>query len=215
MSESLTRSKPPLPDPQLETAQALHGEALRMSALVANLLDMARLQSGEVKLNLEWQVLEEAVGTALRLSAASLVGHRVATRIPADFPLLRFDAVLLERVLCNLLENAAKYTPCGSCIDISAALCGTWASLTIADDGPGVAPGREEEMFEKFTRGEREAARSGVGLGLAICRAIVEAHGGRIGYAASALGGAAFIITLPLGQPPSTPELEMDTRTTL
>ncbi|WP_426176917.1 two-component system sensor histidine kinase KdpD [Massilia sp. TWR1-2-2] len=215
LSESLTRSKPLLPDAQLEMAQGLHSEALRMSALVANLLDMARLQSGEVKLNLEWQVLEEAVGTALRLTSSSLCNHLVTTNIPADFPLIRFDAVLLERVLCNLLENAAKYTVSGSRIDISAALVGTLATLTVADNGPGVAPGREEEMFEKFTRGEREAARSGVGLGLAICRAIVEAHGGQIGYARSDLGGAAFIITLPLGQPPSTPELEMDIRNTL
>ena len=215
LSESLTRSKPVLPVAQLDMAHALHGEALRMSALVANLLDMARLQSGEVKLQLEWQVLEEAVGTALRLTSSSLSNHIVTTSIPVDLPLIRFDAVLLERVLCNLLENAAKYTVPGSSIDICAALRGTWVRLTIADNGPGVAPGREEEMFEKFTRGERESARSGVGLGLAICRAIVEAHGGRISYARSDLGGAAFIITLPLGQPPSTPDLDMDTRNTV
>jgi two-component system sensor histidine kinase KdpD len=192
-------------------AQGLHNEALRMSALVSNLLEMARLQSGEVKLNLEWQVLEEAVGTALRLSAASLRGHVVTGSIPADFPLVRFDAVLLERVLCNLLENAGKYTQPGSRIDISAVVQGSSAALTVADDGPGVASAMEETMFEKFTRGERETARNGVGLGLAICRAIVEAHGGTIEYARSDLGGAAFIFTLPLGQPPSTPALEIFT----
>ena len=213
LSESLTRAKPALPAAQMDMAQGLHGEALRMSALVANLLDMARLESGEVKLRLEWQVLEEAVGTALRLTAASLREHVVTTSIPSAMPLIKFDAVLLERVLCNLLENAAKYTPSGSRIDIGAALHGATVTLTIADNGPGVAPGREEEMFEKFTRGERESARSGVGLGLAICRAIVEAHGGKIRYARSDLGGAAFVISLPLGQPPSTPDLEIDTRT--
>jgi two-component system sensor histidine kinase KdpD len=214
LSESLTRSRPPLPEPQLDMAQGLHSEALRMSALVANLLDMARLQSGQVKLQMEWQSVEEAVGTALRLTAALLSEHRVTTNLPSDFPLLRFDAVLLERVLCNLLENAAKYTAPGSRIDIRAALRGNLATLTIADDGPGVAPGREEEMFEKFTRGERESARSGVGLGLAICRSIIEAHGGTIGYARSDLGGAAFIITLPLGRPPSTAGLEVEPRST-
>lgn len=208
LSESLSRSRPPLADAQLDMALSLHGEALRMSALVANLLDMARLQSGEIKLQLEWQVLEEAVGTALRLTAPQLAGHVVTSHIGADFPLLRFDAVLVERVLCNLLENAAKYTPLGSTIEFSAAIHGNWAALTVADDGPGVAPGREEEMFEKFTRGERESARSGVGLGLAICRAIVEAHGGKISCARSSMGGAAFIITLPLGQPPSTENLD-------
>ena len=210
LSETLARSRPALADAQLEMAHSLHGEALRMNALVANLLDMARLQSGEIKLQLEWQTIEEAVGTALRLCAKPLELYRVTTRIPHDFPLIRFDAVLLERVLCNLLENAAKYTPAGSHIDISAALRSGNAVLTVADNGPGVPAGREEAMFEKFTRGERESARSGVGLGLAICRAIVEAHGGSIAYARSPLDGAAFIITLPLGQPPSTPAPEAE-----
>ena len=214
LSETLTRSKPALPAAQLQMAAGLHSEAQRMSALVSNLLDMARLQSGEVKLRLEWQVVEEAVGTALRLCAAQLSEHIVTTSIAPDFPLLRFDAVLLERVLCNLLENAAKYTATGSRIDVGAALRATSATLTIADDGPGVVRGREEEMFEKFTRGERESTSSGVGLGLAICRAIVEAHGGTISYARSNLGGAAFIITLPLGQPPVVSEVETDSRNT-
>ncbi len=212
LSESLTRARPPLPPSQLALAAGLHDEALRMSALVANLLDMARLQSGQVKLNLEWQALEEAVGTALRLCAAPLAGHSVTTAIPTDFPLLRFDAVLLERVLCNLLENAAKYTPPGSAIDIAAALHGAWATLTVSDNGPGVPPGREEEMFDKFTRGETESARTGIGLGLAICRAIVEAHGGRISHARPDAGGASFIIMLPLGQPPATPDLDIEPR---
>ena len=215
LSESLTRSRPALGAAQQELAQALHDEALRMSALVANLLDMARLQSGEIRLHLEWQALEEAAGTALRLSASLLGAHTVTTGIPQDFPLVRFDAVLLERVLCNLLENAAKYTMPGSRIDISAALNEDYATLTVADDGSGIAPGREEEMFEKFTRGERESARSGVGLGLAICRAIVEAHGGRIRYGRSMLGGAAFIVSLPLGLAPSTPDIDIESRSPL
>jgi len=210
LSESLARAQPALAPAQLEMAQGLHGEALRMSALVTNLLDMARLQSGQVTLRREWQALEEAVGTALRLTSAQLAGHVVETSIPADFPLLRFDAVLFERVLCNLLENAAKHTPPGSRIEIRAALHGAAATLTVADDGPGVAPGREEAMFEKFTRGEREAARSGVGLGLAICRAIVGAHGGSIACTRSDMGGAAFVIALPLEQPPQAgPEMDV------
>lgn len=209
LSESLARAQPALAPAQLEMAQGLHGEALRMSALVTNLLDMARLQGGQVTLRCEWQVLEEAVGTALRLTSAQLAGHVVTTSIPADFPLLRFDAVLFERVLCNLLENAAKHTPPGSRIELRAALHGGVATLTVADDGPGVAPGREEAMFEKFTRGEREAARGGVGLGLAICRAIIKAHGGSIACTRSDMGGAAFVITLPLGQPPQA-DAEMD-----
>jgi two-component system sensor histidine kinase KdpD len=208
LSESLAGSKPALAPSQLDMAAALHDEALRMSALVSNLLDMARIQSGEVKFNLQWQPLEEVVGSALRAVGSLLKGHQVRTRLPPELPLLRYDAVLIERVLCNLLENAAKYTPPGSRIEISAELHGAWINIMVYDDGPGLPHGREEAIFEKFTRGERESAKPGVGLGLAICRAIVEAHGGRIAAAPSPLGGAAFTITLPLGTPPAMPELE-------
>ncbi|MQA21411.1 two-component system sensor histidine kinase KdpD [Rugamonas rivuli] len=210
LSETLAGSRPPLAPAQLETAALLHDEALRMSALVSNLLDMARIQSGEVKFNLQWQALEEVVGSALRASGSLLQGHVVRTRLPPGLPLLSYDAVLIERVLCNLLENAAKYTPAGARIEIAAELRGAWIDIIVYDDGPGLPHGREEAVFEKFTRGERESAKPGVGLGLAICRAIVEAHGGRIHAAASPLGGAAFVITLPLGTPPAMPELEIE-----
>jgi len=210
LSESLAGSRPPLSSAQQELAQALHDEALRMSTLVANLLDMARIQSGEVKFNLQWQALEEVVGSALRASALQLKGHVVRTALSPDLPLLRFDAVLIERVLCNLLENAAKYTPPGSQITVTAELRGALAQVMVYDDGPGLPAGREEAIFEKFTRGERESAKPGVGLGLAICRAIVEAHGGTIQAAPSPAGGAAFVLTLPLGTPPSMPELDAE-----
>jgi two-component system sensor histidine kinase KdpD len=208
LSESLAGSKPPLTPAQLGLACSLHEEALRMGALVANLLDMARIQSGEVKFNLQWQALEEVVGSALRASASQLKEHGVSTRLPPDLPLVRFDAVLIERVLCNLLENAAKYTPPGSRITIAAELHGLWINVTVADDGPGLPHGREEAVFEKFTRGERESAKPGVGLGLAICRAIIEAHGGTIRAAASPEGGAAFVFALLLGTPPAMPEAD-------
>ena len=208
LSEALTRSRPELDATQLGMAQNLHDEALRMSALVSNLLDMARIQSGEVKFNLEWQALEEVVGSALRASASQLKRHQVVTRLPADLPLLRFDAVLLERVLCNLAENAAKYTPDGSRIVIAAAPRGEMVEVTVCDNGPGLPHGREEAIFEKFTRGERESATSGVGLGLAICRAIIEAHGGKIAACASPEGGAGFAFTLPRGLPPDLSNVE-------
>jgi two-component system sensor histidine kinase KdpD len=208
LSESLLRAKPPLPGEQLDTARVLHEEALRMKALVANLLDMARIESGQVKLNLQWQAIEEVVGSALQLCAKPLAGRAVSTSIASTVPLVRFDAVLLERVLCNLLENAAKYTPPGARIEVGAAVRGTDLALTVADDGPGVPAGREEAIFEKFTRGERESAKPGVGLGLAICRAIVEAHGGAIVAGRSPLGGALLTVTLPLGTPPPAPALE-------
>ncbi|HJV02031.1 MAG TPA: two-component system sensor histidine kinase KdpD [Burkholderiaceae bacterium] len=208
MSEALAGARPPLAPAQLAQANALHDEARRMSALVANLLDMARIQSGEVTFNLQWQPLEEVVGSALRASGAQLKAHVVATRLAPDLPLLRLDAVLIERVLCNLLENAAKYTPPGSHVTVAAEPRGTWVDVMVYDDGPGLPHGREEAIFEKFTRGEKESAKPGVGLGLAICRAIVEAHGGKIVAAPSPAGGAAFVFSLPVGSPPPPPEPE-------
>ncbi|PUA20150.1 DUF4118 domain-containing protein [Glaciimonas sp. PCH181] len=229
LSESLVLAKPPLQSAQQGLAIALHDETLRMSALVTNLLDMARIQSGEVKLNLQWQPFEEVVGSALRASASALGGHTVETHVAHTLPLVRFDAVLIERVLCNLLENAAKYaplsfSPLAGTIDLSAVVTGRFLSVTVSDHGPGLPVGMEEAIFDKFTRGERESAKPGVGLGLAICRAIVEAHGGTIhargggslhpdlhaaaGADADANTGAAFTFTIPLGVPPSMPEPE-------
>jgi len=208
LSESLSQSRPPLAPQQLEVAQSLHDEALRMSALVANLLDMARIESGELKINLQWQPLEEVVGSALRHSGLQLKHHQVSTQLALELPLLRFDAVLVERVLCNLLENAAKYTPPGSSIVIYAVQRGEFVRVMVYDNGPGLPRGREEAIFEKFTRGEKESSKAGVGLGLAICRAIVEAHGGTIAADKSPLGGAAIVFTLPVGTPPQVPEIE-------
>jgi two-component system sensor histidine kinase KdpD len=203
LAESLTLAKPPLARAQVEIAEAMKDEAHRMSALVGNLLDMARIESGEVKLNLEWQPLEEVVGSALRAARGMLTNHRVEVSLPRDLPLVRLDALLIERVLVNLLENAAKYTPAGSRVSLSAEVVGDRMSLSVADDGPGLPPGREEAVFQKFTRGERESATPGVGLGLAICRAIVESHGGRITGQNRHGGGAVFTLSLPLGDPPA------------
>jgi two-component system sensor histidine kinase KdpD len=214
LSESLIRAKPALPACQRDTAQVLHNEALRMSALVANLLDMARIQSGGVKLNLQWQAPEEVIGSSLHACASLLREHTVSTKVPEDMPLVRFDAVLIERVLCNLLENAVKYTPSGSRIEVAASVHGNWARLTVADDGPGIPGGRERAIFEKFTRGEKESATPGVGLGLAICRAIVAAHGGTIDVGRSTLGGAGFVVALPLEPAPAGPDIETETRKT-
>nr|MBP8297759.1 DUF4118 domain-containing protein [Burkholderiales bacterium] len=208
LSESLSLSKPPLTPAQQELARALHEEALRMSALVSNLLDMARIQSGEVKLNLQWQPFEEVVGSALRGIQSQLAGHQVETKLAPGLPLVRFDAVLIERVMVNLLENAAKYTPAGSRIVIAAEFDDENLNVCVYDNGPGLPAGQEKAIFEKFTRGERESAKPGVGLGLAICRAIVEAHGGTIRAGESPEGGAAIVFALPLGVPPGMPDLD-------
>jgi two-component system sensor histidine kinase KdpD len=208
LSESLAMSKPPLTPAQQGFADALHDETLRMSNLVSNLLDMARIESGQVKFNLQWQPFEEVVGSALRASQSFLGKHLAQTRLADDLPLIHIDAVLIERVLCNLLENATKYTPAGSRIVIAAEVSGQFLEVAVTDNGPGLPVGKEKAIFEKFTRGERESATSGVGLGLAICRAIVEAHGGAIRGGQAPGGGASIIFTLPLGTPPPMPDMD-------
>ena len=205
LADSLALTKPSLSEQQLQIAEAMREAARNMSGLVNNLLDMARIQSGEVKLNRQWQPFEEVVGSALRATQALLTHHRVEIDIDPQLPLIEFDAVLIERVLCNLLENAAKYTPAGSTVRISAVPSGERLRVSVSDNGPGLPPGLEEQFFEKFTRGERESATAGVGLGLAICRAIIEAHRGKIWAENIPTGGAKFSFTLPLGTPPQMP----------
>jgi two-component system, OmpR family, sensor histidine kinase KdpD len=174
-----------------------------MSTQVNNLLDMARIESGDVRLRREWHSIEELVGSALRATSRVLVPRKVATDLPADLPLVECDAVLIERVFVNLLENAAKYTPASTCVRIEARASGEQLRISVADDGPGIRAGQEEAIFEKFTRGSRESAVTGVGLGLAICKAIVEAHGGTIGAGNAPGGGAVFTFTLPLAPAPA------------
>lgn len=208
LSESLVRSKPPLVPHQQEVAHALRDSALRMSDMASTLLEMARLQSGKLHLNLQWQPFEEVVGSALRTCKTVLVDHQVRAELPNNLPLVRFDAVLVERVLCNLLENAAKYTPAGCNITVAAEMRGNDLRVEIRDSGPGLPSGQEHDIFEKFVRGNRESALPGIGLGLAICRAIVEAHKGTI-HAYNVLGsGACVVFTLPLETPPALPDLE-------
>jgi two-component system sensor histidine kinase KdpD len=113
-------------------------------------------------------------------------------------------------VFSNLLENAAKYTPAGSRIGIGAAATGATVNIWVEDDGPGLPPGKEEDIFKKFERGQKESATPGVGLGLAICRSIVEAHGGSIRAANRPEGGARFVFSLPRGNPPSVEGAEDD-----
>lgn len=193
---------------RIDLVDAIHEEAQRMTGLVTNLLDMAKLEGGGVQLNRQWQMLEEVVGTSLRACRRVLADHEVTTRLPADLPLLRFDAVLLERLFANLLENAAKYSPAGSHIEIAARVVGEEVEVSVSDDGPGLQAGMEGRIFEKFMRGEKESAKPGIGLGLAICRAIVEAHGGKIHATNVPDGhGARFIFTLPVETPPVAPDV--------
>ena len=189
-----------------ELLETIQEEAERLGRRVRNLLDMTRLESGAVEVRAEWQPLEEVVGAALAQMERRLEGRPVTTRLDAAPPMVLLDAVLIEQVLVNLLENALKYSPPGSPLEVTADREADAVAVKVADRGPGIPPGEEELIFGKFyrARGERETA--GVGLGLAICRAIVDAHGGRIEARNRPGGGAAFRLTLPLvGTPPDLP----------
>ena len=207
LADALRLAPPALSPAQADVADAIRRSAQRMSAQVTNLLDMARLQAGAVQLNRQWLPLQEVVGSALSALDESLAGREVDVALPPELPLLRLDAVLFERVLVNLLENALKYTPPGSPLQIAARVAGQGAGaqvqIDVRDQGPGFPPGREAQLFDKFERGDREGATPGVGLGLAICKAIVEAHEGRISAHNVAAGGACVRIELPLGSPPA------------
>jgi two-component system sensor histidine kinase KdpD len=179
-------------------------QAQAMQRLVENLLDMARLQQGGVHLQREWLPLDEVVGSALRQMRARLGQHPVGTDVPADLPLLQLDALLMERVLVNLLDNAAKYTPAGTPLAISAQVQDGELLLCVRDGGPGLPPHLPvETLFEPFTRGTAESTVSGIGLGLALVRSIVEAHGGHIEAAAARPGpGTAFTLRFPVPEQP-------------
>ncbi|UVE64855.1 sensor histidine kinase KdpD [Burkholderia pyrrocinia] len=202
-----------------ELVDAIHDEALRMTGIVTNLLDMARLQAGSLQLKRQWSLLEETVGAALAACKRVLARHPARVSLPADLPLLQMDAVLMERLFTNLFENAAKYTPPDTSIEIGAERVTDdglpFVRVHVDDHGPGLPAGMETRIFDKFTRGEKESATPGIGLGLAICRAIVEAHGGRIGALNRTapdgrVTGARFWFTLPVETPPAAPAVPDD-----
>jgi two-component system sensor histidine kinase KdpD len=185
---------------QRELLQTIREEAERLNRLVQNLLEMTRLEAG-VEVRKEWRALEEVVGAALSRLELTLRDRPVRTEVAKDLPLVAMDDTLIEQVLINLLENAAKHTPPGTEIDVRAWAENGHAVVEVGDRGPGLAPGEEDRIFEKFYRGARPQAR-GAGLGLAICRAIIEAHGGRIWALNRPDGGAAFRFVLPIGGEP-------------
>jgi two-component system sensor histidine kinase KdpD len=198
---------PDLPESaRRELLQSAQEEAQRLHRLVSNLLDITRLESGALDLHTEWTPMEEVVGAALNRRELAAEAHRVRVTLPEDLPLVAIDGVLMEQLLLNLLDNALKYSPPGSLVDIKAWAAGKSLTLSITDKGPGILPGEEERIFEKLARGQAASNRPGAGLGLAICKGIITAHGGRIQAVNHPQGGAQFLVTLPLGTPPSMPE---------
>ncbi|HYO09662.1 MAG TPA: sensor histidine kinase KdpD [Tepidisphaeraceae bacterium] len=176
-------------------------ESERMERLINNLLDMTRFESGGLIVKKEWQSVQEVIGAALNHLDRRLHGRRVTTHVAHDLPLVQMDAVLIEQVLVNLLDNAVEYTPPGTTIGIGAARTDEAVVVEVWDEGPGLPPGTEQKVFQKFFRAA--ASRRGIGLGLAISRGIIDAHGGTISATNRTGGGALFRFTVPLtGAPP-------------
>jgi len=185
-----------------ELSRAIHEEALRMCHLTSNILDMARLDTGPVHLNRQWCPLDEIVGGALTRLGERLKERPVKMTLPQGLSLVFLDAALVEQLLVNLLDNALKYTPAGTPIEIGAELSAFSLILSVADRGPGIPKGEEDKLFDKFYRLRKEEARSGVGLGLAICKAIADVHGGIVQASNRGGGGALFRVILPMNETP-------------
>jgi two-component system sensor histidine kinase KdpD len=209
-SSTLRESKSRLPEEERQKLlSTIEGEAQQMTQVINNVLDLTRLEGGALTLRRDWFDLGEIVSTALDRLRDRLAEHNVQPHLPADLPLVHVDGVLLEQVLYNLLDNAGKYTPPGTTVELSASFDEKQITVSVSDNGPGLKAGEEERIFDKFHRGEREGTKGGAGLGLAICKAIVEAHGGRIAAESGAGGGARFSFTLPRGSEPE-PQIESE-----
>jgi K+-sensing histidine kinase KdpD len=204
---SLLEEKERLPPPERqELIESIAEEAERLNRVVVKFLDMTRLDAG-AELKRDWYPLEEIIGSALVRLEAALCGRAVTTDIPADLPLIYVDDVLMEQVFVNLLENAANYTPQGTPIEVAVVRDQARLVVFVRDAGPGMPAGGEERVFEKFFRGKTDGVR-GAGLGLAICRAIIELHEGRICAMNRPGGGASIMIDLPSkATPPNFPAL--------
>jgi len=186
-------------------AQSVFHQARDLSEQVAKVLQMTRLENGAVELERDWDSLGEISGSALRRLSERLAGHRVMVEVPADLPLVRVDAALIEQALANLLENAAKHTPVGTLIRLRAKPAGKELVVSVEDYGSGLPRQQIERVFAKFRDGAMEGGKGGVGLGLAICRAIIKLHGGRVWAEQLDGGGTAFRFTLPIEEPPAVP----------
>jgi two-component system sensor histidine kinase KdpD len=189
-------------DDRHELVQVAYEEAERLNRLLGNLLEMTRLEAGGIQVEKDWELLEDIVGAALNRLGTRIGDQPIIVNLPSDLPLVPIDSVLIEQVLLNLLDNALKYTPATSPIELSAQARENEVVFSVADHGPGLRPGDEKRVFEKFYRAQPKVS-GGVGLGLTICRGIVEAHGGHIWAENRPGGGVRFCFTLPLnGQPP-------------
>jgi two-component system sensor histidine kinase KdpD len=189
-------------------AQSIFQQSGAMAEVMGNVLQMTRLETGAITPERDWTSLDEIAGSVLDRLAGRLAQHRVMLDLPGELPLVRVDATLIEQVLGNLLENAAKHTPAGTLVRLRAAQRDAGLLISVEDFGPGLDPAGFARVFAKFHRGAGESAAGGIGLGLSICRAIVLLHQGSIWAEQLPGGGTAFRFTLPLEQAPSPPAAE-------
>lgn len=182
-------------------ARSIETKARDMSELVSNVLDLMRFEAGQIVLRRDWETLDDLVGSALSRVEDRLRSHRVDLDLPADLPPLHVDANLVVQTFANLLDNVGKYTPAGTAVRIAARAEDETVRITVEDEGPGLPRAERERLFDKFQRGQDEGTVVGAGLGLAICRAIVRAHGGDIVASDRPGGGARFQFTLPTREP--------------
>jgi K+-sensing histidine kinase KdpD len=186
-------------DERQELVSAIVEEAARLDQLVTNLLDVARLDGGKVQIRKRLEPLDEVVEASLERLRGRLGGRPVRSHVPQEIPMVPMDAVLMQQVLVNLVENALRYTPEGTPVEVEATCESNTVVIEVRDSGPGIRDEEAERLFERFYRGAAHSSRDGgVGLGLSICRAIVLAHDGRISLRNRAPSGAVARLELPL-----------------
>lgn len=207
LADTLHITQPGLTAQSREMVESLRSHAFRLHQMVEKLLDMARLQSGKVKLRYEWQPLEEVIGSSIHLLGSTLSNHTVQVNVPADLPLLQFDSVLMERVFANLFENASKYSPPHSVITVDAAVAGSIVEVRVCNTGSLFPANANEANLDLFSRSQDVPPAPGFGVGLSICRSIIEAHGGSVELSNSGDILACVVFALPLGLPPA---IELD-----
>jgi K+-sensing histidine kinase KdpD len=191
---------------RIQLTRSIYNEAERLKQLVQNLLDMTRLEAGSLEPKKEWHSMEELVGTAVNRLIPRLATHPLSLDLQPGLQLVLVDGLLMEQLLINLLENTVNHTPVETSIQLSVRELDGMMVLEVADRGPGLKPGEEKSIFEKFIRGYHSGSK-GAGLGLAICQGIVQAHGGNIEASNREGGGALFTVRLPTGgRPPDIQE---------
>jgi len=200
LADSIQLIKPPASQATLDIANEIQGQAKRLANHVSNLLDLARLNEGEIKLRKEWHSVQEILGASIQYLGSALASHKVTIELPQDLPLIQIDAVLIERVFSNLLENAAKFSTPNSPIAVKGYVAGDELMVEFQNDGPGFDPATVDSVFLPFSRGNSTQAQ-GFGLGLSICKIVMESHGGKI-QALNQQPGAVVKLSFKSGTPP-------------